>query len=219
MPTWFDTTLRFTGLTPNVVLQGSSAIKSESVIAVEGGYRQHFGNTLSFDATAFVNSYDHLRTQELTPPLGLPVTLGNKFFGSTNGLELSADYQPLRFWQLHAGYAFLNEDLRLRPDSTDITQGVSEYNDPSHQGWFRSYLDLPGHIQVDATVRVVGPLPHPALPGYAELTLRLSHQVSRTFEATLVGENLLHASHVEAGVPALRQAFPRAVFAQLTWRR
>ena len=46
--------------------------------------------------------------------------------------------------------------------------------------------------------RVVGELPHPAVPAYAELTLRLGWRRGPT-ELSIVGDNLLHDQHPEFG--------------------
>ena len=75
MPTRFDTDLRFTGQFPIVVLRGNPAFQSERVIASEAGYRRLVSDRWSFDVNTFYNAYDRLRTQEPTPPAGIPVVL------------------------------------------------------------------------------------------------------------------------------------------------
>ena len=72
-----------------------------------------------------------------------------------------------------------------------------------------------GHgVTLDAFLREVGPLPHPAVPGYVELNMRLGWAVTKWLELSLSGFNLLHARHVEFIEPGVSTAIPRSVFAQ-----
>jgi len=218
MPTRFDSDLRFTANSPVVVLRGDPGFQSETVIASEVGYRQTITTALSFDLASFVNHYDDLRTEEPTLPTGFPIVLANNMTARTAGIEASADVQPMPFWQLHAGYTLLSERVELKPESRDPTLGVNEYNDPRHQFWFRSFLNLPARTEVDAVLRTVGALPHPAVPGYTELTLHFGWRHGTPIELSIVGDNLLHAHHTEFQIGAPLETLQRNVFAQLTWR-
>jgi iron complex outermembrane receptor protein len=217
MPTRFDSDLRFTGQSPIVVLRGDAGFRSETVLSRELGYRYRFGSAASIDVAAFHNTYDRLRTQEPTLPAGIPIVLRNNMEGRTSGLEASAEYEPAARVRLHAGYTLLSEDLRLKPGIVDIAQGAAEYNDPKHQVWMRSAIDLRGGFETDGVFRFVGELPHPRVPRYAELTLRLGWRRGRT-ELSLVGDNLLHDRHAEFGNLTPREEYPRSAFLQATWR-
>jgi iron complex outermembrane receptor protein len=216
MPTRFDSDLRFTGLFPFVVLRGDPGFVSETVLAREVGYRRRFG-AASIDLAAFYNTYDHLRTQEPTLPLGVPIVLSNNMEARTSGVELSAEVEPAPAVRLHAGYTYLSEDFRMKPASRDRTNGASEFNDPAHQVWARSFVDLPRAFEADAVFRFVGALPHPVIARYSELTLRLGWRRGRT-ELSLVGENLLHDHHAEFSTLTPPEEYPRSVFGQVTWR-
>src|SRR5262249_7211085 len=137
---------------------------------------------------------------------------------TTSGLEASADVQPLPFWQVHAGYTFLSERVRLKPGSHDPTLGVGEYNDPRHQFWFRSFMNLPGRTEFDVVVRAGDALPHPVVPGHAELTLRAGWHAGTRLELAVVGDNLLHAHHSEFQIAAPLETVRRNALGQLTWR-
>lgn len=219
MPTRFDTDLRFTGLSPFVILQGSSSFKSETVVASEVGYRVRVGNLLAVDVATFVNKYDDLRTQEpAAAPPGIPITLGNNLYATTGGLEIGLAYQPIQRLRLHAAYTRLAEDFSLRTGSRDATKGFSEYNDPKNQFSFRSYLDLPYATEVDAVFRFVGALPHPVVPRYGELTLRAGVGHGRPLGFSVIGDNLLHAQHGEAAPTGpVQEQYLRRVTACLTW--
>ena len=217
MPTRFDTDLRFTGPAPFVVLRGDPAFHSESVVATELGYRRAVSPRLSVDLASFVNVYDDLRTQEPSPPAGLPIVLSNELNARTAGIEATAAYQAAARVQLHAGYTLLSERFRLDPGSFDLTNGTSEYNDPRHQVWLRAFTDLPASMEGDAVFRYVGRLPHPPVPAYAELTLRLGWR-SGPVDLSIVGDNLLHDHHPEFGDLNPREEYRRSAFGQLTWR-
>ncbi len=169
------------------------------------------------DLASFVNTYDNLRTQEPSPPAGLPIVLSNMLNARTAGLEATAAYQAAARLQLHGGYTFLSERFRLDPGSFDLTKGTSEYNDPKHQVWLRAFADLPASFEADAVFRYVGRLPHPVVPGYAELTLRLGWRRGAT-ELSIVGDNLLHDHHPEFGDLKPREEYRRSAFGQVTWR-
>ena len=76
-------------------------------------------------------------------------------------------------------------------------------------------MNLPGATELDATIRFVGALPSPKVPGYAELTLHFGWRPNSRLEWSLIGDNLLHP---EFGGLVPRAEFARSVFGQLTWR-
>ena len=219
MPTRFDSDLRFTGAFPVVVLQGSADFKSETVVAGEVGYRHRVGNQIALDVATFINDYDDLRTQEPSlAPGGIPVTLANNLQATTRGLEVGVDYIPVPFWQLHGAYSRLWENFHVTPDSRDSSKGSGEHNDPQNQFSLRSYWDLPARSEIDAVFRFVGALPQPTVSRYAELTLRIGWGRGGPLELSLIGDNLLHPRHGEAGgTGPLQEQFLRRVTARATW--
>jgi iron complex outermembrane receptor protein len=217
MPTRFDTDLRFTANTPVVVLRGSDDFESETMVGVEVGYRVFLAPYLALNAAAFANRYDDLRSQEPTPPLGVPVVLANLHEARTSGAELSAGVEIGPALSLSSGYALLRQRFSFDARSGDPTRGALEHNDPTHQFWIRASSDLPGRVQLDATLRSVGELPEPAVPAYRELTIRLARPISPRFLVELVGDNLLHNRHPEWFNLGPRYAVPRSVFVRLTW--
>ena len=218
MPTRFDSDLRFTANSPILVLSGDPGFQSETVIAYELGYRTTVSRLVSFDVSTFVNDYDRLRTEEPTPPAGFPIVLANNMTARIAGVEASATIQPMPAWQLHAGYTLLAERVALKPNSHDPTLGINEYNDPKNQFWLQSFLNLPGRAEIDAVLRSVGALPHPAVPGYTELTLHAGWRPVAQVEAALVGRDLLHPTHREFQIGAPPEAIRRAVLVQATFR-
>ena len=218
VPSRFDTDLRFTAGTPVTVLTGDLDFRSENVFSREAGYRTFIIPKVALAVSGFVNSYDDLRTQEPTPPSGLPIVLANKSEGRVSGLEVGAHYEPWQSWQFWGGYAYLHERFTFDPDSGDRTGGTLEHNDPSHRVWLRSYSDLPGKFAFDLTYRWVGALPQPAVPSYGELTVRVARPIARSVELEVIGDNVLHDRHLEFVNRGPAHEVSRSIFAQLTWR-
>ncbi|HET9227228.1 MAG TPA: TonB-dependent receptor [Thermoanaerobaculia bacterium] len=203
-----------------LLIQGNRDFESEDLLAYELGYRIQPNAELLFDAVAFYNVYDHLRSQE--PPASgppFPVTLANKLEAETWGIELRTNVQPVQGWRLTFGYTWFDKELRLDPDSRDRTGGLAEGNDPEHRMTLRSTLDLPGNLELDGWLRYVDELPSPAVDAYTELDLRLGWHATEALELSLAGQNLLHGSHEEFGPDnAFREAVERGWYGKVTWR-
>jgi iron complex outermembrane receptor protein len=217
VPTRFDTDLRFR--VPNgdaILLTGSEDFKPETVLAYEAGYRHQFDERLSVDVATYVNHYDDLRTQERIP--GQPITLMNMMNALTRGIETSAAVQITPRWQLHASHTYMWKELTFDPGSTDLTRGTSEGNDPSNMFKLRSYVNATAQLEFDAFFRYVGALPEPAVDAYSELDARVGYRLRPGWDLSLIGNNLLHARHLEflAGTPP--ETYERSVTLRSVWR-
>jgi iron complex outermembrane receptor protein len=211
MPTRFDEDLRIVLPNGALLITGSSEFKSENVVAYEAGYRVRPSDWLSFDAAAFANRYDDLRSQELPAAAGQPVVLANGLAARTSGVEISASASITNWWQTHASYAFLRKTFSRDADSRDNSGGVSEANDPRHLFSIRTSIDLPSRMQADAMLRHVSSLPSPAVAAYTELSARLGWQVSNHLDLSLIGQNLLHDRHEEFAAGTPRELFERGL--------
>ncbi len=218
---------------PTYYLTGSGDFISETLIAYEAGYRIILDSQLSASLSAYYNNYDHLRSTTATAttatyPFPFPIYFQNNLEGETHGLELTGTYRVLDWWQVHAGYDLLIEDLHVKPGQMDSSGAGNETADPRNQLSFRSSLNLPHGIAFDATLRWIdtlelnnGPTSGPALgtvPAYDELDCRLAWQVSSRLALSIVGHNLLHSAHVEYGYPSpTREQIARSVFGRIAW--
>jgi iron complex outermembrane receptor protein len=218
---------------PADYLKGNPAFVSETLIAYEVGYRAQLASRLSGSVSTFYNDYDDLRSTTATPTTAtyvfpFPVYFQNNLEGDTYGLELSATYQMLDWWRLHAGYDLLQEHIHVKPGEVDATGATNETADPQQQWSVRSSMDLPRNLQLDATVRWVdtlhinnGPTAGPVVgtvPSYFELDTRLAWHATKRLELSLVGQNLLHEYHPEYGFPSpTREEIERTVFGKITW--
>ncbi len=217
MPSRLDTDLRIT-TNDVVVITGAANFQSEQVVATEAGYRASLASAISVDLVGFYNAYDRLRSVEQRPDRPIPLVQGNTLNARTSGFELGVNAQPTASWQNHLSYTLFRGSFTRDPGSFDTTRGTAEGNDPRHQFWVRSALDLPRSVQFDATLRAVSALAAPRVPAYAELNMRLGWSPSPRMTLALVGHDLLHDRHAEyfpaSGVGELVE---RSVFGELVW--
>jgi iron complex outermembrane receptor protein len=218
---------------PSAYLKGNPDFVAETLIAYEVGYRAELGSRLSGSISTFYNQYNDLRSTTATPITALyvfpyPIYFQNNLEGDTYGLELSATYQLLDWWRLHAGYDFLQEHIRVKPGAVDATGATNETADPRGQASLRSAMDLPRKVHFDAALRWVdalhinnGPTGGPVVgivPSYFELDSRIAWHATSRLELSLVGQNLLHDHHPEYGFPSpSREEIERVVFGKITW--
>jgi iron complex outermembrane receptor protein len=219
---------------PTEYLKGGGAdFVSETLIAYEIGYRAQLGPKLSGSVSTFYNDYSNLRSTTATPttplyPFPYPVYFQNNLEGDTYGLELSATYQILEWWRLHAGYDLLQEHIRVKPGQLDATDATNETADPHGQSTLRSSMDLPRNLQLDGALRWVdalhinnGPTGGPVIgvvPSYFEFDTRIAWHATKELELSLVGQNLLHDHHPEYGYPsASREEIERTIFGKISW--
>jgi len=217
VPTRFDTDLRIRfPNSSNLLLTGSDAFLSETVVSYEAGYRHQFQERLSIDVATYVNQYDDLRTQEFAP--GRPILLANMMNALTRGIESTTSIQVMPWWQVHVSHAYLWKELTFDPGSNDPTHGTSEGNDPRNIFKVRSYINANKRIEVDAFFRYVGALPQPAVEAYPELDARLGYRVRPGWDLSLIGTNLLHERHVEFVAGTAPETFERSVTLRSVWR-
>jgi iron complex outermembrane receptor protein len=218
-PTRFDDDIVVNAPNGAELVRGSDEFDSEKLTSWEVGYRAQPTSVVSFDATAFVHSFDDLRSQE-APPVGvIPLTVGNSLEGRSSGIELGVNVQPVAAWRTHVGYTYLDTTIDRAPGSRDVSNGVNEANDPHHLFLLRTTVDLARNVEVDGWIRAVGALPNPAVPGFVELNARLGWHATRTIALALIGQDLLHDRHPEFGAPnATREEFERSIRLQLTLR-
>lgn len=210
-----------------VILEGGSDFKSETVVAYELGYRAEVSTKLVTSLSTFYNQYDHVRStapspHPTIPGLPFPLIFQNDLEGHTYGMELSANYQLLAAWRLHAGYTLLKEDLRVKAGRSDFSDALNETADPQQQFALRSAVDLGRNLDVSTALRWVDTL-HinnaavvGIVPSYFELNARLGWHPTPKVELSIVGENLLHAQHPEYGFPSpSRIEIQRSLFGRI----
>jgi len=217
-PTPVDTNINeFVG--PVDFLAGSNGFRPETLTAYELGTRMQVTQDASFSVSGYYDVYDHLRTIDpgITPS-GLPLLFGNLMTGNVYGIELWGDFQVTQWWRLSPGFDALHENFRFLPGSLTGVGLAFTADDPGQQASLNSVMNLGHGVTWDADLREVARLPHPAVPGYAELDTSLGWAVNETWRVSLTADNLLHAQHEEFLEDGESTEVPRSVFAQVRMR-
>jgi iron complex outermembrane recepter protein len=212
-----------------LALFGDRDFKAEDLLALEAGYRVRPFDALSIDLAIFYNRYRNLRTIETGAPFTEtdpppthdvnPFILGNKMHAQSGGGEITANFQPIAGWLLQVNYSYLRMNLDLEPGSTDTFSVAAERQNPRHQVWVRSAMDLPGNLTLDVMGRFVSRLSAFDVDRYFEADVRLAwRDASGKWEAAVVGQNLGHKSHAEFNAATSRSEIERGVYASLTCR-
>jgi iron complex outermembrane receptor protein len=211
-----------------ITLNGNEKIKSEDVLSYEVGYRTKPTDKFSLDVAAFHSVYNNLRTAEMgtpvvhmtpVPHVEVPLVWGNKQDAKSFGLEIAANWQPKENWRLALAYTYLDVSTTLEPDSTAtlVPEGYNR-NTPPNQINLRSFLDLPGNREFDASLYYVQGFKHHDVPGYVRLDLRYGWTLRDGSQLSIVGQNLLQDHHPEfyevlSEVPT---EVPRSVYLSLS---
>jgi iron complex outermembrane receptor protein len=207
--------------------------RPEELNGYELGYGCLLARKFYFAAASFFNHYGDLFSEDITGSpfvetnpapthLLLPAQFGNGLVGTTKGVEIAPEWQPLSFWRLRAAYSFLQMDLRRGTNSLDIgTAPIVEGSSPRHQATLESDVDFAKHFSFDFTNRYVSALP--ALPVHAYITsdARLAWHLSQQFQLSVVGQNLYQPYHFEYGGsdPGPNVGIKRSVYGQIMWKR
>ena len=237
-PTLEDVAVRYNQLAfpgPNGLVYllrvfGNPNFKSEELLAYEAGYRAQANRRISADLSAFYNVYDHLRTYELAEPflesslsppyLVIPQVTMNKMHGSTYGAEVSSTLSVSSWWKVSPGYTWLKLNLHADPGSLDTDSPLAVGISPRHQFQIRSCIDLPKHFEFDSGLYYAGRLSALGVSGHARVDARLGWRPARSWELSVVGQNLLEPRHLEfvdnTGTIQSTQ-IPRSIFVEIRW--
>ncbi|GJL77832.1 MAG: ligand-gated channel protein [Nitrospinaceae bacterium] len=186
---------------------------AEELIAYEAGYRFKPKPELNFDITGYYFDYngiiESVNTGATTfnaapiPHLQLTAFNDNVLEGEVFGVELSAQWQPLENWRLSGSYTFTKIDLRPSESGLAFPQAPTGEGDldaegePEHIYNLRSYLNLPYDLEFDTLFYYVSKNSVRKIPGYSRVDLRLGWRPTKSFELSLVGQNILDDSHLE----------------------
>jgi len=210
---------------------GSSDFEAERMVGYEAGYRARAGSQVYVDVAAFHNGHRGLGSfglgqvsiEQTPPPVHaiVDVLYVNGVSGSSNGFELSPDWQPRAWWRLRGAYSYVRFNLANTPGSIDVN-AVNRYSgsSPHHQGRFESQLNLPGATELDTTYRYVSSLPFQKIAAYHTVDMRIGWTMSPRVEVSVAGQNLLAPYHSEFGhgqMPTVGVA--RSVYVEARWRR
>jgi iron complex outermembrane receptor protein len=212
-----------------VSILGNPAIRPETVVSFESGYRLGVG-PVQIDIAGFTARYDALRTSEPQAPrlafeaggpvLLVPVLFDNLMRADTTGVEMSARWQPTIAWRLEGSYTGFHLTSHVDPASHDPAAPTFDGDAPRHQWQMRSLYTLRGRADLDVLLLHVGALAL-GVPAYTRADARIEWRLGSGLSAILAGQNLTDRSHAEFTSPtvqALATQMPRSVTLGLTWR-
>jgi iron complex outermembrane receptor protein len=217
------------GTTAILALLGDENTTSEVLRAFELGYRVQPARKFALDIATFYNLYDRLQTLEplrpffesepQPPHLVVPLRFSNLMRGETYGLEASANWNATHYWRLSGGYSFLRMQLHRYAESLDQVGEGAEGQNPRHQFQLHSFLTLPGHFDLDASLYQTSSRVTDRIPSYTRFDARLGWRVRENVELSVALQNLLDKQHPEfSGVGVLTSQPTRAAYGKLTWR-
>ncbi len=183
------------------ILVPSPDFQSETLTAVEAGWRTKPTAKSSLSLSAFYNMYDDLRTDQYTLPDVFPLILKNGGRGTTYGLEGWGNYDVTPAWRLSAGFNLLHKHFELKPGYNDLSSLAVQGMDPDYQAQIRSQWDVTPAIDLDVTLRTVGRIRYTPVPAYTEASVHVGWRVRDNIELALNASNLLHARHLEMWDP------------------
>jgi len=180
-------------------IRGDEDFDSEDLFAYEIGYRMKPLDELWLDLAVFYNVYDHLATYEKRERDVWVIV--NDMAGETYGIEVSADYRPVKWWQLSGEWSFLEIDMRLKHEQAADLTGYVENSNPRHQLSLHSALNIGKQVEFDVWLRYVDEIGHmrPAFgltapvntaSGYTEFDARLAWKPAENIELSVTGRNL-----------------------------
>ncbi|MDH3560056.1 MAG: TonB-dependent receptor [Gammaproteobacteria bacterium] len=180
---------------------GNAQFESENLTAYELGYRVNHENRWSLDLAAFYNEYDELRTLDPASmsPADILMPFANRMDGETYGIELAAQWQIRRGWDMHASYSHINTALHLVDGSSDSAAKSGGESTPQQQAAIWSSVKLGRDLEFDAALRHVDDISvnRVEIDSYTELDLRLGWRPRTGIEISLTGQNLLDNQHTE----------------------
>jgi iron complex outermembrane receptor protein len=139
--------------------------------------------------------------------------------GKVTGIEAWWRWQPVERWRLVGGVVAQHVKTGLLPGSRDLTGATGlAASDPERRWTLRSSLDISDAQQLDVGLRYNSSLSNPALPGYYEMDAEWTWRMGPAVDVSLIGDNLLHASHPEFGAAGRRSVFQRALLLKVVKR-
>ena len=90
---------------------------------------------------------------------------------------------------------------------------------PHHQVSLRSFMDLPGHLELDLVWRYVDHLSSLRVDSYVNLDVRLGWRLLPNLTVAVVGQNLPADHHLEfGGDTAGNTKVERSIYGKVTWQ-
>gem|GEM_PF-824905 len=210
-------------------VQGNADLKSDSLVAMETGYRAEPTEWLTWDITGFYNIYSDL-TQYVVNADGLDIIATNTNTASAEsyGAELSGTVEMTDTWSVTGAYSYLAIFAHAEAQEFNfVTKGFErlyEGTAPNNILYLRNSWSPSEDWDLDLIHRYVDQVAFGKIPPYVEMDVRLAWRPKKHLELAVVGQNLLDSAHAEFGtaelVPfnALRTQVQRSVYGSITYQ-
>ena len=187
-----------------IILRGQEDLDSETLVAMEMGYRYTPDATFSVDTTLFYYLYKDLysyittQAQGTAPPrLVTYNTLSNIMDGTTYGAELSVNVNPLPYLRVQAAYSAFQADFDIENGVTSFRSINTDGASPKHQISIRTGISFFEGLTADFWYRYMDAILDDRVPSYSELDISLEWALRNGLKLFCSGRNLLHDSHPE----------------------
>ena len=211
-----DTVLNVAG-TPfgPIRIVGNTQLRSERVLAFEGGYRGQMHPRLTVDVVGFYTIYDRLIYSQSIGGFPPASQYANNAEGHTTGVEVAAEWRPLDWWALRPAFTYQHIMVSASPLVFYETAGAT----PRHHTSLQSRMTWKDW-EFDAWYRYVDRIADLDIPGYHTVDLRLGWHIIAQLDLDLVGQNLLDPHRLEfssrSGGTRVTEV-QRAGYLRLTW--
>ncbi len=202
---------------------GNPDLKAETLVAYELGYRVQPADNFWLDAAIFFNDYDDLITlkpgeecllSDGEDDCGVPLYYDNVMEGEAWGIELAADWAPVRKLRFKAAYTFLETKLNYNPSAADDLEYISfGAEPPRNQFSLRAMADVTPAVEFDLWFRYVDRLADNDVDDYNTLDARLAWRATDHVTLSVTGQNLFDSRHSEYSEYEVK----RSVYGKIEW--
>ncbi len=201
----------------DTLTQSNEKLIAERLTGGEAGASWTPARGVSARATAFWTETSNPITNvtlSVTPAL---ITRERRNLGRTRsrGIEAEADFNVARFWQITAGYLFVDATVRKAPQDATLI-GLQLPQVPRHQFTLQTSYSNPKYATAAVQFRAIGRqfdddqnrLP---LGSFAVVDATLARSFGRYFEAFVAVQNLLDEKIIVARTPIENIGAPRLI--------
>lgn len=188
-----------------IVFSGDRSFDSETVLALEAGYRRSIGQRWLADIALFRNNYKKLSDAALGTPISrrdpvphaeLPLDIINGIEGLTWGLEAAVEGRLRPWYRLRAAYTYLHMDL-MSKNGTLIDQLQLDSTVPAHQFALYSSVNRDRIWEFDWSLRYVDALDGLGIDERFNLDMRLARALGSHYQLAVIGRGLLNGGQTE----------------------
>jgi outer membrane receptor protein involved in Fe transport len=230
------------GLPLTGTLTGDPHFKPETVLAYEAGYRRRFSSTLAVDFAGFYNVNKRIQSVSAgtptlvpgnPPQIGVPLYYANGFSATSQGIEASVEWKPVKQFSMRTNYTWLEAQVTNNVDSQALQ--VDSFDSPRNDIAILLAWTATRHWQLGGSIQHVGSLPSTSsfnaagsegtydfqpVPAYTRVDVNIERRFGHRLLLSAGGNNLLQAQHLEFGGSTTflePLSVPRSVFARARW--